>query len=1068
VSIHRTGIAGESSTPASGNGAQEICGSADAAVITGRGDRPTKVLWAPAPDAETAVIVQFHGPALAGLGRNRSRADVSARMRSHKRQRAELRGALAPGRRVRRSFSQVLNGAALEVDRAELARVRALPAVRAVFEDREVTALLVDSRPSIRADLVESALGSTGAGRVIAIVDTGVDYTHPDLGAGIGPGFKVIGGRDFVNDDDDPFDDNGHGTHVAGIAAANGSVRGVAPGAKLLAVKVLNEHGSGRESDVLAGIEYAIDPDGDPLTRDGADVINLSLGASGGHPGDLLALAADSAVAAGVVVVAAAGNAGEYFTIESPGASRNAITVGASDHAETLAEFSSRGPSSLVFGIKPDVLAPGVEIVSTVPTGECTYCDASGRRSLSGTSMATPHVAGAAALLLELEPEWPPERVKTALLNYAVGIGEDVYSQGAGLVDVFAAADGDAAASAPSLGLRVDDGSGSTFMAIRTVEIANRSDETATFDLSIEGFSQAGIEAHVSPLALTLAPGELAQARVELSVDNALVPDAAAEPFHYEGGLLVGSSTPGLRVPIAFIKSPLLSLEFDEAPWFAVVHDRKQAGRVLTPHAGAIRHPFPANTYDIHVAFRPTATALREVLREDVAVAGTTALEIRSSEANHRLEASLPVDPGRYRRNESMHVLNHKDSGFGFATIRFSNSPPELLFSDVSPHYELQWQTRAVAPGHPGYSALFSLPDGVSTNVAFAPSVQEFAELRFDLAAAADRGTTFVLDRICGWPDRGTLLCAGAFSGNDPPAAWASVESEFLMPTSRGLGLGYLMKEPWSYLGAPFQLGENGEVPLVSGGMVRATGVDTGVQLHAQLGHPDPREPQLTIRADEPIPLGYGPVHWAGRFANSPDMIRTGAREWLGHTSLYDTQIGDIRWTAATRFELLHAGDVIEAGVLAGELPVTPGRYTLRVALDDYPIAGGRGSAVTEASFDTRLADPDPPFLRSLQVLADGAPATRLHRKDSNELVLGVEDGVCLASVAAWLGNDPGRRPLRITREGDRYRAELPAFGTRRRVTLRVLAADCSGNELQLDLLPGFLQQRPGRGPEKQ
>jgi hypothetical protein len=209
-------------------------------------------------------------------------------------------------------------------------------------------------------------------------------------------------------------------------------------------------------------------------------------------------------------------------------------------------------------------------------------------------------------------------------------------------------------------------------------------------------------------------------------------------------------------------------------------------------------------------------------------------------------------------------------------------------------------------------------------------------------------------------------------------------------------------------------------------------------------------------------------VHWAGRFANSADVIRISVREWLGRTSLYDSQIGDIRWTAATRFELLRAGDVIEAGVLPGELPVTPGRYTLRVALDDYPIAGGRGSAVTEASFDTRLADPDPPFLRSLQVLADGAPATRLHRKDENELVLGVEDGVCLASVAAWLGDDPGRRPLRVTREGDRYRAELPAFGTRRRVTLRVLAADCSGNELQLDLLPGFLQQRPGRGPEKQ
>ena len=228
---------------------------------------------------------------------------------------------------------------------------------------------------------------------------------------------------------------------------------------------------------------------------------------------------------------------------------------------------------------------------------------------------------------------------------------------------------------------------------------------------------------------------------------------------------------------------------------------------------------------------------------------------------------------------------------------------------------ELKWQTRAVAAGHPGYSALFSLADGILTSIAFAPPAQEFAELRFDLAAVADPGAVFVLDRICGWPNRSTLLCAGAFSGSDPPTPLPGVESEFLMPASRGLGLGYVMKEPWSYRGSPFQLGGRGERPLVSSGMVAATSADSGVQLHAQLSHPDPGEPQLAIAPGEPIPVGRGPVHWAGRFENSPDVIRTSPREWLGHVSLYDTQIGDIRWTTAATFELLHSGAVIESGV---------------------------------------------------------------------------------------------------------------------------------------------------------
>ena len=186
--------------------------------------------------------------------------------------------------------------------------------------------------------------GVTGLGVRVAIVDTGVAYTHPDLGGCLGATCKVIGGYDFVNNDNNPQDDNGHGTHVAGIVAANGVVRGIAPDARLLAYKVLNANGDGFSSTVIAGIDAAVDPDGNPATNDGARVINLSLGGYG-DPDDPLSQAVDNATLHGVTVVVAAGNEGpNEQTIGSPGTARRAITVGASDKTDNPASFSSRGP----------------------------------------------------------------------------------------------------------------------------------------------------------------------------------------------------------------------------------------------------------------------------------------------------------------------------------------------------------------------------------------------------------------------------------------------------------------------------------------------------------------------------------------------------------------------------------------------------------------------------------------------------------------------------------------------------------------------------------------------------
>ncbi len=231
-----------------------------------------------------------------------------------------------------------------------------------------------------------------GSGVLVAIIDTGVDCAHPDLKC------NLTDGANMTNSATPPMDDNGHGTHVAGIIAGqgkDGGVFGVAPQVTIIPVKVLNADGSGNLSDVVSGIYWAM--------THGARVINMSLGA----PTSAAALeqAVHKAYQAGVVIVAASGNDGENAsrsggasTVDYPGAYPWVIAVAASDRSDHIAPFSSFGPAV-------DITAPGDGILSTVPNGY---------EKMSGTSMASPHIAGVAALAVASGASGP-ESVKAAL-----------------------------------------------------------------------------------------------------------------------------------------------------------------------------------------------------------------------------------------------------------------------------------------------------------------------------------------------------------------------------------------------------------------------------------------------------------------------------------------------------------------------------------------------------------------------------------------------------------------------------------------------------------------------------
>ena len=337
-----------------------------------------------------------------------------------------------------------VNAVLIDIEPSEIQKIADLQVVEQIDLDRKVQAILDVSRPLIKAEQVWKLADSqgrnlTGKGIEVAVIDTGVDYTHPDLGGCFGSSCKVVGGWDFVNADADPMDDHGHGTHVAATVAGvnNQGLAGIAPDAKIYGYKVLNSGGSGSWSQVINGIKRAVDPNNDGNKSDHVDIISMSLGGVGTED-DPIAKAVDEAVDAGVVVISAAGNSGTANgAVGVPAAAKKGIAVAATDDLDKLASFSSRGPTSQN-NLKPDIAAPGVNICAAEWDSWLTdrRCVDNKHISISGTSMATPHVSGAAALILQAHPDWSPQKVKSALMSVSKDLNLKPWEQGTGRIDI--------------------------------------------------------------------------------------------------------------------------------------------------------------------------------------------------------------------------------------------------------------------------------------------------------------------------------------------------------------------------------------------------------------------------------------------------------------------------------------------------------------------------------------------------------------------------------------------------------------------------------------------------------
>ncbi|QIG38416.1 S8 family serine peptidase [Microbacterium sp. 4R-513] len=345
--------------------------------------------------------------------------------------------------------------------------------VEAIHLDGKVQATLDSSVPWIGAPEAWEK-GYTGEGVTVAVLDTGYDDTHPDLAGRVLPE-----STSFVPDEDVAWDPNGHGTHVASTiagtgAASGGSHRGVADGADLLVGKILDSSGQGQDSWVIAGMEWAASH---------APIVSMSIGSQMPSDGtDMMSTALNEiAEKTGTLFVVAAGNSGAPETVNAPGAAAEALTVSSvDDPGGELSGFSSQGPLWGTGVMKPNIAGPGNNVTaarSADSPGEGDYI------AMSGTSMATPHVSGAAAIIKQQHPEYTADQLRAALLSSAKDLGLTAYQQGAGVVDIAAALDAQVVASGSGDFGLVSWGEDLSPIE-RTVEYTNHSDAEVTVDLA--------------------------------------------------------------------------------------------------------------------------------------------------------------------------------------------------------------------------------------------------------------------------------------------------------------------------------------------------------------------------------------------------------------------------------------------------------------------------------------------------------------------------------------------------------------------------------------------------------
>ena len=723
-----------------------------------------------------------------------------------------------------------------------------------------------------------------------------------------------------------------------------------------------------------------------------------------------------------------------------------------------MAGFSSRGPVPGEWAIKPDILAPGVSIVSTVPT-EGILGDPSGYLSLSGTSMSAPHIAGSAALIKQLHPTWTPEMIKANLMNTSLDVNYDVFTQGAGRVQLPQAAQAGATVAPGSLSLGLDDLTLDLWQVNKTMMITNVSDTTKTYAIGVEHSLPLGVVVTADPASVTLAPGEVRQVQFALSVDNTIVPNAPDVPFSYEG-MVVFSGDDALRVPFAFLKAPIINFTFDENPWIVWVHNRTGDSQFKFFPGTSLQLPVAGGTYDVVVAYGDVAT---RVFKEDFLVETLTNVAVSKSDAIHDVAiAPLDIDGNPLSADFGGERVEHKDSGSNLGII--FGFPTQRRFSDISNAYSWEWVlTRSVSAREPVYDFNGFANDGVTGDLTFQNQPSDLKHMTFHYNVAPG------VENLLFWHWRsdgpwGGSSFAGCFCNEAESLKAPFVRDQYFMPIPYpGFAYGYMFEELF-----PFD-SDTGEVLWNStfAWTSYLAAQDATTVEGFLLGEPD----VPVFRTDSTqMRVALPPPHWSGSFSNTDSEIQIRAARgrvvWP-----FLNQMQGMTPQPTLPYELYtQSGDLVETGDLqlngspfggpsSVSISVGSGAYTLKVFYDKYYVAGMGGLATLSASFDTQAGDKDPPTLLALNVLYSPEPTDTVPPTATGQVKVAFTEILPVLPIVEYSTSDGDNwNALAVTHLGSGdYSATLPILPNNTLVSLRVRAQDGVGNSIDYQMVPAFV-----------
>lgn len=947
-------------------------------------------------------------------------------------------------------YRKAFNGFAIIASSYVKSEIEKLEYVHDVYEDREVKAIGSLENEKVNVPSVWSGFGVTGTNIKIGIIDTGIDYNHQDLGSGFGAGFRVKGGYDFVNEDDDPMDDNGHGTHVAGIAAGNGiTLKGAAPGAELYAYKVLNQYGNGWDSWILAAIERVLDPDQNPATDDALDVVNMSLGRSP-VTDDPLAEAVNNAVSQGVVFVVAAGNEYGYGTVGAPGVAANALTVGATSLDDFTADFSSKGPVMDTHEIKPDVAAPGVDVYSSFPGGKYSY--------QSGTSMASPLVAGVAALLLDAHPDWSPEMVKAALMNTADNTHNAlIWDQGAGRINAYDAINTETIVSPAtlSLGMTSDD---AIIQKTFLVTIHNLSSVEQNFSLWVEGeISNPAISVSFSPASKIIAAKSAAVVQVTFAINPASLP-FKSYPESYSGSVVISGNTL-TRVPVALLRPLATKLTFEgelPAQVFVVGINGSDFWQSYRPQSSEMVLFLPHGQYDIITTY----AGYRYVITEDVVVheESNPQINLSKEQALNRVLFN-PLDrngnPISTEYKQGITLFTGDDRNF---TTLYFGLVNEFYISNQS-HYGFTFKMNDWSSTDPGmlYDIGVASDFGISESSVVSNDPDELTEL------------TIINPGIAEGDDQEMIYynSASYFGTWNTFPVWAPNPIKIFQspyPQESVLNGSKLLLQPAS--GKPGYVWETGSWKIEEPGQLsfyanywsKITTVSTDGHMDYRLGGTLLRFNCVTNNQSDKILLTDYP-----------------------HFGTFVRHYGD-REYGSIYYQLLRRGSKVKQGVMLNDIftnssfydfeeYVEPDEYTLVLRYEHYQVRGKFGIAEARMEFDLRNGDKDAPAIGSLSIEVDGKSTDQIDMHQTAYLKasfnewcygLGGDCGVAsdVSDISVELKNSGSAvwTNLTYTRQYNDIIAEIPQTLDAGYYALRITVTDYSGNSLTYTLDPGFLK----------